>query len=260
MSAVLRYAPLFRVATYNIHKCRGLDGRIRPSRVAEVLLELDADVVAFQEVVSLGGGRKEQNQAQYFADVLGFEFRLGETRKLRGASYGNVVLSRFPFKDIRVYGLPSARREPRGCIRCDLEVAPGKLVHVFNVHLGTGYLERRQQARLLLSREILLAPELKFPRLVIGDFNEWTHGLVSRMLQKEFESVDIKLHLNRRRTYPGVLPIMHLDHMYFDRSLVMEKLLLHRTRMALLASDHLPLLAEFRLDTKSMDAKSARNI
>ena len=112
-------------------------------------------------------------------------------------------------------------------------------------------MERRRQARLLLSKEVLLSPELKCPRLIIGDFNEWTQGLVSRMLAAKFESVDIKLHLKRRRTYPGVLPIMHLDHMYFDRELMLETFLLHRSRMALVASDHLPLVAEFRLQARA---------
>ena len=85
-------------------------------------------------------------------------------------------------------------------------------------------MERRKQAHMLLSRAVLLSPRLKHPRLVLGDFNEWTRGLVSRMLQHSFESVDIQLHLNRRRTYPGVLPLMHLDHMYFDRTLALKNL------------------------------------
>jgi endonuclease/exonuclease/phosphatase family metal-dependent hydrolase len=98
-----------------------------------------------------------------------------------------------------------------------------------------------------MSRDVLLSPDLRYPRLVLGDFNEWTRGLVSRVLQEEFESVDIMLHLKRRRTYPGVLPIMHLDHMYFDRELLLEKFSLHRSSMALMASDHLPLVAEFQV-------------
>jgi endonuclease/exonuclease/phosphatase family metal-dependent hydrolase len=241
---------VFRVATYNTHKCRGMDGRIRPHRVAQVLQELEADVIALQEVASLSGGRKEQNQAKYLAEAVGFQYHIGETRKWRGAIYGNVVLSRFPVIETEVYDLTASRREPRGCIRCDIQISPGKVIHLFNVHLGTGYLERRKQAHLLVSRDVLLAHKLKHPRLVIGDFNEWTRGLVSRMLQLKFESVDVQLHLNRRRTYPGVLPIMHLDHMYFDRALSLEEFMLHRSRMALMASDHLPLVAEFRAEAK----------
>lgn len=247
----MKEAPGFRVATYNTHKCRGMDGRIRPFRVAEVLQELNADIIALQEVVSLSGGRREQDQARYLADSVGLGYRIGETRKLRGAAYGNVVLTRFPVKNVQVFDLTASRREPRGCIRCDLEVAAGRIVHVFNIHLGTGYIERRKQAHMLMSREVLLSPELKHPRLILGDFNEWTVGLVSRLLQHSFESVDIKLHLNRSRTYPGVLPIMHLDHMYFDRDLALEAFLLHRSRMALMASDHLPLVAEFRLPSRA---------
>src|SRR5262249_46317329 len=157
----MKAQPAFRIATYNIHKCRGMDGRIRPPRVAEVLRELKADIIALQEVVSLSGQRREQDQAQYLADAVGFEFRIGETRKLRGAAYGNVVLSRFPLKQVEVYDLTASRREPRGCIRCDIEIAPGKMVHLFNVHLGTGYIERRKQAGLLLSRDVLLSPPLR---------------------------------------------------------------------------------------------------
>jgi len=223
-----------------------MDGRIRPARVAEVLQELQADVVALQEVASLSGGRKEQHQAQYLAEALGFDYRIGVTRTWRGAAYGNVVLSRLPIRESRAYDLTASRRERRGCLRCDIEIAPGKLVHLFNVHLGTGYLERRKQAAMLMSKAALLAPELKRPRLVIGDFNEWTFGRVSKLLAEEFESVDIMLHLKRKRTYPGVLPVMHLDHMYFDRLLTLETFLLHRSRKALMASDHLPLVAEFR--------------
>lgn len=241
---------LFRVATYNTHKCRGMDGRIRPHRVAQVLQEVEADVIALQEVASLAGGRREQNQSKYLADAVGYDYYIGETRKWRGAVYGNVLLTHLPVKDVEVYDLTASRREPRGCIRCDIEFAPGKIVHLFNVHLGTGYMERRKQAHMLVSRDVLLSPRLKHPRLIIGDFNEWTRGLVSKMLQQKFESVDIQLHLNRRRTYPGVLPIMHLDHMYFDRQLVLEEFMLHRSRMALMASDHLPLVAGFRMTTK----------
>ena len=53
-----------RVATYNIHKCRGLDRRTSAERIAAVIAELDADVVALQEVLDVQNGRPEYDQAR----------------------------------------------------------------------------------------------------------------------------------------------------------------------------------------------------
>ena len=43
-----------RIATYNIHRSRGMDRRVVPSRIAEVLRDIDADAIALQEVVGAG--------------------------------------------------------------------------------------------------------------------------------------------------------------------------------------------------------------
>jgi len=61
------------------------------------------------------------------------------------------------------------------------------------------------------------------------------------------QSADIRTHLRRSRTYPGMLPLLHLDHMYFDAELKLERLTLWRSRKAIVASDHLPLTAEFTI-------------
>ena len=50
----LEPAPTLRIATYNIHRCRGIDGRTRPERIAAVLRDIDADVIALQEVIGPG--------------------------------------------------------------------------------------------------------------------------------------------------------------------------------------------------------------
>ena len=84
---------------------------------------------------------------------------------------------------------------------------------------------------------------------MLGDFNEWTHGLASRLLSEELRSADVRTHLRTRRTYPGPLPLVHLDHIYYDPALALERLTLHRSRLALVASDHLPLVADFHLNT-----------
>lgn len=235
-----------KVLTYNIHKCRGLDRRVRAGRIVEVLREIDADVIALQEVLSVRGDR-EEDQAHFIASELGFHSCLGENRRLNGGAYGNLLLSRFPMRAIQNHNVTTPGREPRGCLRADIELAE-TILHVFNVHLGTGFFERRRQVRKLVSPEILQKRELQGARVVLGDFNEWTRGLASQLLSRHFHSVDIRAHLRRSRTYPGVFPLLHLDHIYFDPVLQLERLTLHQSRTALIASDHLPLVAEFRVD------------
>jgi endonuclease/exonuclease/phosphatase family metal-dependent hydrolase len=235
-----------RVVTYNVHRCKGLDGRVRPDRVAKVLKEIDADIVALQEVVCIPGGEPEGDQAHYIAREIGADFLFGENRKLWGGAYGNVVLSKLPMRTVKNHDLSVRGRERRGCLHIDVELA-GRILHVFNVHLGTAFLERRKQGRQLAGLDILLNNELKGPRLLMGDFNEWAPGLTTKLLRAHMQSVDIKKHLRRRTTYPGVLPMFHLDHIYHDESMEVVGLTLHRTRTALVASDHLPLIAELKL-------------
>jgi endonuclease/exonuclease/phosphatase family metal-dependent hydrolase len=246
-----------RVVTYNVHRCRGIDGRVRPARIAAVLREVDADVAALQEVLSVPEAGEEGNQAEYLARATGMHCQLGENRQMRGGAYGNVVLSRFPMTRVENYDLSVKGYERRGCLHIDVDVSE-TVLHIFNVHLGTDYLERRHQGRRLLGAEILLNQRLNGPRLMLGDFNEWAPGLTTRLLRSHLKSVDIRKHLKRARTYPGLMPFLHLDHIYHDEELELRKLTLHRSRKALVASDHLPLVADFRLDPRNATEHPAR--
>jgi endonuclease/exonuclease/phosphatase family metal-dependent hydrolase len=239
-----------RVVTYNIHKCHGLDRRVRPARIVEVLKEIDADIVALQEVVSIEGASREYDQARYIAEETGMNYCLGENRKHRGGSYGNVVLSRFSVRQSVNYDISVPGREQRGCLRADLEVGDGHLLHIFNVHLGTAYGERRHQGRKLINDVLLNNHDMSGNRVMLGDFNEWTRGLASKLLASHLKSADIRHHLQRTKTYPGLMPFLHLDHIYFDDAMEMKSLALHKSRTALVASDHLPLVADFKLNGK----------
>ena len=238
---------MVRIVTYNVHKCKGLDRREHPARVAEVLRETAGDIIALQEVLSIEDSVPERDQARFLAEELGMHYHLGANRRLRGGAYGNVILSRLPLERAHNYDITWSGREPRGCLRADFKVGDS-LLHVFNIHLGTAFIERRHQGRKLVGEEILKNPELTGARVVLGDFNEWTRGLASQLLAAHLRSADIRHHLKRARTYPGVLPFLHLDHIYYDGAIELKSLALHKTRTALVASDHLPLVADFEVE------------
>jgi len=232
----------FRIATYNIHKGRGMDGRVRIERILRVLREVEADIVTLQEVTNHQERRPEEHQARYLAEQLGYFYSVGETRKHREAAYGNVTLSRWKFEAVSHINLSVAGREPRGALRTDIRVG-NELLHIFNVHLGTAVRERRTQAR-LIDQHLLKALDVSGHRIVMGDFNDWNHGLVSKTLSSEFHLTDLAEHLPRTRGYPALLPLLHLDHIYLDHELKIEKARFHRNRLTLMASDHLPLVAD----------------
>ena len=231
-----------RVATYNIHRCRGLDGRTNPTRVAEVIRNIDADVVALQEVI--GASQTSPGHAEELGAMLGMGWVMAPARQLRGALFGNVVMSRLPIRQHSQYDLSWRTCEPRCCQRVDIEIGNDTL-HLYNVHLGTALLERRYQAGRLSA--ILHDRRVGIPKVVLGDFNEWMRGMATEMLTERLKSIDLRAHLRRRRTYPGVFPVLHLDHIYYEGNVEVVKLELPRTRRSLMASDHLPLIAELRV-------------
>lgn len=235
----------FRIATYNIHKCVGLDRKFSPERIAEVLRETDADVIALQEVLCHTDAEKREHQAEFIAEKLNMNLSFGKNRHIEKGQYGNAVLSRLQIENAENFDITIEKREPRGCLRAEIKVNQRKTLQFFNVHLGTSLFERRRQVHKLLAADVLESGKFTGSRIVAGDFNEWTNGLTTRLFKAAFQTVDSKLHLGKRRTYPGILPFLHLDHIYFDRQFVLKKAFLHRSRKALIASDHLPIVAEF---------------
>jgi endonuclease/exonuclease/phosphatase family metal-dependent hydrolase len=242
----------FRIASYNTHKCRGIHGTISPDRVIKVIEELDMDILCLQEIVDAQGGTGKFDQANRIAEAFPkLHVAFGKTRPLHGGRYGNMLMSRFPIAAWHTHDITKSRREERGVLHCVIEVGKGLRVNVFNVHLGTGYMERRKQIEVLIGADVLEKPDLHGPRIVIGDFNEWTRGLTTKMLQATFQSHKPRRNLRSARTYPGVLPILSLDHCYYEAPLEMENTTIWRSRKALIASDHLPLIADFCLPAAS---------
>jgi endonuclease/exonuclease/phosphatase family metal-dependent hydrolase len=219
-----------------------MDGRTRPHRTANVLASLGADILALQEAV--GASPTGSGHAEYLGAALGMGWVMAPARHLRGALFGNVVLSRFPVRHHAQYDLSWKTCEPRCCQRVDLDL-DGALLHLYNVHLGTAYLERRFQAQRLAA----IVGDRRVPgaKVVLGDFNEWMRGLATTLLSERLQAIDLSTHLRRRRTYPGIFPILHLDHIYFQGHVEVVRVQLPRTRKTLMASDHLPLVADLKI-------------
>ena len=133
---------------------------------------------------------------------------------------------------------------------CSASTSPPRAARCtcYNVHLGTALLERRHQAQRLAT--IVCDRHVTGPKLVLGDFNEWMRGLVTALLSEKLNSVDLRDFLPRKRTqrtYPGLFPVLHLDHIYYAGKLEIVGIELPRTRLSLVASDHLPLVADVRI-------------
>ncbi|MBS2032624.1 MAG: endonuclease/exonuclease/phosphatase family protein [Deltaproteobacteria bacterium] len=230
-----------RIASYNVHGCVGRGG-FDLQRVAQVIVETEAHVVGLQEVGDVHGDTPSDDQAIALAEATGMELVYAPNLSRGSRRYGNAILSRLRVLRTQTYDLSVAGREPRGCVRADLELGGGAQVHVFNLHLGLSFKERRRQAALLLSDDILHDATLAFPAVVVGDFNFWLPGPAPRLLRSAL--LDVGAALGRTEpTYPSRWPFLRLDRIYLGPGLLPRWLRVHQSARAMDASDHLPLVA-----------------
>lgn len=216
------------LATYNIHGCIGRDGRYAPERIRDVILELDADVVAIQEIDA------PERHGLELAYWLGKESKLrviaGPTLLERKGHHGNAVLTRCQYDDIRLVDLSRPHREPRGAIDLDLRCS-GATIQVIATHLGLQTKERRVQVQWLLER-------VGQNCVLMGDFNEWwLWGFPLRRIKAAFASSPAL------PTFPSARPVFALDRIWIKPPASFVSLGVHRTRLSAIASDHLPLKA-----------------
>jgi len=223
------------VASYNVHRCIGRDGKHDPARVVKVIEELEAEIVALQEVDFGYHVRHGVDQLRYFADATGHESVWGPVLYGARGQYGNGLLTRHEVLEVRNIDLTVPRSQRRGALDVDLQVH-GTRVRVIAAHLGLGLRERQVQVRRLL--QAIDAGDADAPLILLGDFNEWRPP--SQPLR----------HLHRRfgrtpgvRSFPAALPLFALDRVWVQPRHALVAIEVHNTSRARRASDHLPIRA-----------------
>jgi endonuclease/exonuclease/phosphatase family metal-dependent hydrolase len=227
--------PSVRVASWNIHGAVGMDRRQDLPRIAQVLREVDADVLLLQEVGCRRGDGPARDHAHELGAALGMEVAVGRTM----GAYGNAVLVRGGIAATDRHDLSVAGREPRCALRVDAELAGGRRVRAVGTHFGLSRGERARQG------ERLLALTAGGDRVVIGgDFNDFARGPANRALAGRYTDAAVAAR-DGARTFPSRLPIVRLDRVYSGGGLNVERYRVHRSPLARLASDHLPVVVEY---------------
>jgi endonuclease/exonuclease/phosphatase family metal-dependent hydrolase len=237
------------VATYNVHSCVGTDGRHDPDRVARVITELDADIVALQEFTYPASVALETRSPVTLTTLDSYMCALGPTRQNITQCFGNALFTRHPIVDIHRIDLSMERREPRGAIAATLDV-DGSLVHVLAAHLGLRVHERRFQVRQIVDYLDSVRNTLF---VVLGDFNDWLPGrsvvhVLDRRLGRQ----------PRPASFPVSWPVIALDRIWVHPAATLRRVFTHVTRTARAASDHFPVVAE--IDAAAFTSRSNRSV
>jgi endonuclease/exonuclease/phosphatase family metal-dependent hydrolase len=232
-----------RVATYNVHRWTGINGRSRPdpARAGFVISELDADLISLQEVLRPLRG---DDPLEALAEALGLHVAFAVTRVHKRGKIGNAILSRWPIQGVTMLDLSNVL-EKRVAVAAQLHT-DGVELDVVATHLALADRTRRRQVKSLLEHPRLTAT----PTLLMGDMNAWRQCRATRELDEALTE-----HNNREwpATFPAASPVLALDRIY-ARGLHVIEMEAHDSRAARRASDHLPIIARVKLDAGRTDS------
>lgn len=234
------------VATYNVHRWTGLNGRgpVDPARAAFVISEIDADVIALQEVMRPHHG---EDPLVILSDAMRLHVAFAATRVHKRGEIGNAILSRWPIGAVSMLDLSFSRMESRVALSARLRFQHTAL-DIVSTHLALADRTRHRQVRALLEH-----PELRTgPTLLLGDMNAWRRCKATQKLNAEFDEV----HNNRDwpASFPSAAPVFALDRVY-SRGVEVTDVTTHMSRAAQRASDHLPVVAQVRLPAPGAELK-----
>lgn len=219
------------VASYNIHKGVGTDGRLAPTRILDVLDEIDADVALLQEADTRFGVRTAVLPEAALAQRGWEPAALAPNPQAMGW-HGNAVLVRRAARLTHAAPIHLPALEPRGAVLADVAVG-NHLLRLVGVHLDLTGLWRARQTRAIIAA-VARAPGNP-PELLMGDFNEWrSGGGALAELARHWRELALG------PSFPARLPLGRLDRVFAHHALKVAHAAVHATPLARTASDHLP--------------------
>ena len=223
-----------RVASYNLHKCRGMVGPHAPERNLQVIADLGADVIALQEVDFRFGARPEALPRALIRELTGMEPAPHLTTSEQSLGWhGQTVLIRpelAPQASVRRLPLPGI--EPRGALALRLES-----LTVLVMHLGLARSSRRAQLSRLATKAVRIAGD---NYVLTGDFNEWRD-------ERGLEPLNDLTIVAPGPSWPAVFPRLRYDRIAVSSGLTVLDSGVLDDPLARMASDHLPVWADLRL-------------
>ena len=242
--------------TWNIHHAEGVDKKIDVDRIAQLIKEEKADIVAIQEVDRGVERSKKIDIITKLADLTGMTYAFGKTIDYQGGEYGNALLTRFPiFEERNVLFKKISEAEQRGVLLLVLGIA-GEEILVANTHFDSQGNDSLRVASVSELKNILKAYSSR-PTILCGDFNDIPSSRVVTQLKEEYLDAWELAGTWEGFTFPADIPKKRINYVFTNNSrkpdststaVHLRALSAHVVRS--LASDHVPLLVEFELSTE----------
>ncbi len=237
-----------RVMTYNVHSCIGMDDQISLRRIARVIEQSGADVIALQELDVMRKRTGSVDQIKLLSEILSMDHFFHPAVRFEEELYGHAILSRIPMRLVKAALLPKNENrpgsEPRGAIWVELLCGEQK-VQFLNTHLGLNRHEQRAQTEALLGDDWLGSSAAQGPMILCGDFNARPRSRVYRMFQKRFiDAQQVVSNHRPRPTWISISPFNRIDHIFVTSDLSVSRVDVPCTSLTRVASDHLPLWAD----------------
>ena len=271
-----------RVATWNIAHGRGAtfdnwagDGNSKQQRIekiSELIVGMDADVVVLNEVDFCSTWSGGYDQAATIAEQTGYPYVVKQSNLDFGFIYGrwhfgNVLLSRFPVSEVEVVEFTGVNEWESwlvGCKRgfsCSVELesgssdSAGSSISVIGLHLES----RGEAVRVKEVADVArFAKKLNHPLVIAGDLNttpsnapqsnadvNGENGFENLIQATELSFSPTLVPACQELTFPAFAPETTIDWILFAEPKIK---LVDQEVITTELSDHLPVVAEFRIE------------